>query len=221
MNIGPVLFRQLQTRLVAYIRGRVQNGEISERGLARVTGISQPHLHNVLSGVRVFSIDMADQILQRLRIDVVDLIQNEESGHTTRGYSDARAIPMLAGRIGPVFPFPRFPSEEHYPFAPALVGGIEAPAAARLAVDTARTAVFVGPGVVLLDMSASACLQADEQSFFALDLGEGGTIAMICRTRRHWSLRGDRSAQWRPLPQADRDPLAVIRGRVRALVREF
>jgi hypothetical protein len=32
------------------LRERVMNGEISERRLAQLTGISQPHMHNVLKG---------------------------------------------------------------------------------------------------------------------------------------------------------------------------
>ena len=45
-------FEILRNRLIENIRYRIRNGELTERGLARRTGISQPHLHNLLKGVR-------------------------------------------------------------------------------------------------------------------------------------------------------------------------
>jgi plasmid maintenance system antidote protein VapI len=71
-------FGLLQTRLIDHIHQRVQCGELTERGLARMTGISQPHLHNMLKGTRVLSLPMADLILHRLHMTVLDLLNAEE-----------------------------------------------------------------------------------------------------------------------------------------------
>jgi hypothetical protein len=71
-------FELLQLRLVAHVQGRVQRGEVTERGLARRTGISQPHLHNVLKGVRVLSPQMGDLLLHHLHITLVDLLNADE-----------------------------------------------------------------------------------------------------------------------------------------------
>jgi hypothetical protein len=71
-------FELLQLRLVAHVQGRVQRGELTERGLARRTGISQPHLHNVLKGVRVLSPQMGDVLLHHLRITLLDLLNADE-----------------------------------------------------------------------------------------------------------------------------------------------
>ena len=68
-------FGDLQQRIVALLRQRVSNGEVSERRLARMLGISQPHMHNVLRGKRSFSIETADAILRRLRLDLLDLFE--------------------------------------------------------------------------------------------------------------------------------------------------
>ncbi|MBS1856033.1 MAG: XRE family transcriptional regulator [Acidobacteria bacterium] len=68
-------FLQLQQRLLEHLRLRVQSGEATERGLARLAGVSQPHLHNVLKGKRLLSVEMADEILRNLQIGVLDLIQ--------------------------------------------------------------------------------------------------------------------------------------------------
>jgi transcriptional regulator with XRE-family HTH domain len=71
-------FCQLQHRLVEHLRHRIQGGETTERGLARIAGISQPHLHNVLKGKRLLSMEMADEILRNLQISVLDLIEPQD-----------------------------------------------------------------------------------------------------------------------------------------------
>lgn len=71
-------FELLQIRLIAHVQQRVQCGELTERGLARHTGISQPHLHNVLKGVRVLSPHMADLLLHHLHITLLDLLNADE-----------------------------------------------------------------------------------------------------------------------------------------------
>lgn len=48
-------FEELHGRLLASLRMLLSNGEMTERRLARLTGISQPHVHNVLKGKRIFS----------------------------------------------------------------------------------------------------------------------------------------------------------------------
>jgi len=71
-------FAELQRRFVAHLRARVRSGELTERGLARITGVSQPHIHHVLKGKRTLSTDMTDAILNQLHMDLLDLIEPEE-----------------------------------------------------------------------------------------------------------------------------------------------
>jgi hypothetical protein len=71
-------FETLQRRLLARVRNRVQNGEMTERGLARMTGISQPHMHHILKGVRRLSVENADRILWQLNMSVMDLLEGGE-----------------------------------------------------------------------------------------------------------------------------------------------
>lgn len=68
----------MQQRFVGFLRERVRSGQLTERSLARITGVSQPHIHNVLNGKRLLSIDMCDQILSRLHLDLWDLIRPED-----------------------------------------------------------------------------------------------------------------------------------------------
>ena len=77
-------FYDLQQSLLEELRQRVRSGAATERGLARLSGMSQPHLHNVLKGKRVLSLEMADEVLRRLQIDVLHLIEREELRESRR-----------------------------------------------------------------------------------------------------------------------------------------
>jgi hypothetical protein len=77
-------FHDLQQRLLAELRHRVRSGAATERGLARHTGISQPHLHNVLKGKRILSMAKADSVLRHLQIDILNMIDPEELRESSR-----------------------------------------------------------------------------------------------------------------------------------------
>lgn len=73
-----VTFEELARRLASYIRSRINNGEFTERSLARVLLISQPHLHNVLKGVRRVNVQFADRVMSKFKISILDLVTNQE-----------------------------------------------------------------------------------------------------------------------------------------------
>jgi hypothetical protein len=77
-------FHDLLQRLLEELRQRVRSGAATERGLARLSGMSQPHLHNVLKGKRVLSMAKADEVLRRLEIDLLHLIDAEELQESLR-----------------------------------------------------------------------------------------------------------------------------------------
>ena len=64
--------------LIQHLRDRVHYGELTERSLSRVTGISQPHLHNVLKGSACFRSKKLGQILSCPELDLIDLIRQLE-----------------------------------------------------------------------------------------------------------------------------------------------
>lgn len=69
-----VIFRHLLNQCRDQVRLRIRNGHATERGLALRVGISQPHLHNVLKGIRPMSPDMADRLMGQLGITLAELI---------------------------------------------------------------------------------------------------------------------------------------------------
>jgi transcriptional regulator with XRE-family HTH domain len=77
-------FDNLLQRLLEDLRQRVRSGAATERGLARRSGISQPHLHNVLKGNRLLSMEKADEMLRCLQIDILHLIKLEELQESIR-----------------------------------------------------------------------------------------------------------------------------------------
>ena len=71
-------FSLLLERLRAELDRRTRGGEWTERGMARRLGVSQPHIHNVIKGIRKLSPDMADHILHVLQIPMGALFRTEE-----------------------------------------------------------------------------------------------------------------------------------------------
>ncbi len=71
-------FEDLRGRLVDRLREKVRSGELTERGLARISGVSQPHIHNVLKGKKVISGELCDAILRQLQMDLLDLMRPED-----------------------------------------------------------------------------------------------------------------------------------------------
>ena len=223
-GLRPVDFRLLQMRLVSHVRARVRNGELSERGLARITGISQPHIHNVLKGTRLLSPDMADQLLQRLQINLVDLLTTADAAPPRQEHKDScdcRMVAMLDGWIGREHPYPQAAGSERYPFPTAALEPLWSPVAARLAPDPLHPPIFNGPGVVLLDRSEQLRSDPDEEGYFALDLGGEGAIGMVRRATRHFYLWVRCADAWRSIPLPHRRPLDVIQGRVSLVVRQL
>jgi transcriptional regulator with XRE-family HTH domain len=77
-------FHELERRFLEHLRARVRSGELTERHLARITGVSQPHIHNVLKGKRTLSANTADVILHILHLDLLDFIRPEELAEKPR-----------------------------------------------------------------------------------------------------------------------------------------
>ena len=97
-------FSESQHRLCEQLRARVRNGEITERGFARMLGISQPHIHNVLKGARCLSPESADFVLNILNWDMLHLFSEAElRGHLRTRGAPACTCPLtvLDCAVGP------------------------------------------------------------------------------------------------------------------------
>jgi plasmid maintenance system antidote protein VapI len=88
-------FETLLGRLIFAANLRIKNGEYTERGLARILGISQPQMHNVLKGARTLHADLADRLLWKLGVSVLHLFEESELSDELRARLSASRIPAL------------------------------------------------------------------------------------------------------------------------------
>jgi hypothetical protein len=128
-----VYLGELHARLVELAQRRVRAGEVTERGLARRCGMSQPHLHNVLKHIRALSNDAADRLMQALGVTIADLLW---AGLGDAG-GDLRAVPVVRNRLGPGADAALGVYRGTMALAASLVAGLVDPVAARLAPDLA------------------------------------------------------------------------------------
>jgi len=70
--------QDLQQRLRAHIRLRVNRHELTGRELARAAGLPQGHLSNFLNARRGLSLESMDHLLDALQIGVVELLRGDE-----------------------------------------------------------------------------------------------------------------------------------------------
>ena len=172
-------FQELQIRLVAVLKSRLRNGELSERRMAHLTGISQPHIHNVLKGVRILSPRAADRILRCFQLSVVDLLRPEDSpdGLCTRGSGSGRfaEVSVLDAWLGPGLPLPReSTSLESHPFPGPFIASLERPLVVRLAPDALMGALFRESDLALLDRAPSKRLLIEPGGLYVVSReGEG------------------------------------------------
>jgi hypothetical protein len=102
-------FQDARLKLLAYVRNEVRNGELTERRFARLVGISQPHAHNVLKGVRTLSPEIFDLALRYFHLSLLDLASLEEieaQFHRRRARERGPEVAFFATPVGPGQPFP-------------------------------------------------------------------------------------------------------------------
>lgn len=222
-------FEDLQERLVVALKLRLQNGDLTERRLAHLTGISQPHVHNVLKGARILSPVAADRILRYLRMSLLDLATSPEIRQTVcRTCSEQgsyREVPILEGWLGPGLPLPTAPSPaQGYPFPSPQLLPLTDPTVARLALDQRMTGVIKENDLALLDRSPHSRLLPHEDSLYVVSRhGEG----LIRRLRMNAGLLyvgtepdGSGRRIWRELT-LDGHILDVVKARVVWIGRFF
>jgi transcriptional regulator with XRE-family HTH domain len=221
-------FQTLQSRLLAAIRMKVRTGELTERGLARLTGISQPHVHNVLKGVRELSPEIADLILRELKISLLDLLEQEELSarislsHAPQRY---REVPLLDGRIGPGFEFPdNLSPVEFYPFPSALLAPLVRPIAARLADDPSMLSTVAGGDLVLLDQSENRRRETDADALYTVSRNGESLVRWVRQGARCIYLATAdsflRPPDWEHVPLVGWHLLEVVKARIVWIGRE-
>jgi hypothetical protein len=177
-------FDDLYCALIRNLKLRVLNGEITERQLARLAGVSQPHIHNVLKGAKVLSNCLCDQVLKTLGMSILDLMDPvplaawvREHRAPERAHSFLR---VLDGLIGPGQPWPtKVSGSLPFPITAKELSKQGYPVAARVADDPRMHPVFSGGDWVILDQSDRARRELDESSYYLLKMGGQPLIRRI------------------------------------------
>src|SRR5262245_31776821 len=151
-----MLFAQLHSTLLSTLRARVRNGILTERQLARLAGVSQPHIHNVLKGTRSLSSEFADEILLKLNVSVLDLIDRATlSDYLSRPAPESPLysyVPVIPGLVGPGHAWPvDAVRPERLPISADRVALLTNPVVGRLAGDDSMQYVFSAGDLAIFD----------------------------------------------------------------------
>ncbi len=219
-------FQDAQLKLLAYVRNQIRNGELTERGFARSVGISQPHVHNVLKGVRNLSPEFFDLALKYFHLDMVDLVPLPElEAHLRNRRMPQRSaeVPFLDGPVGPGMPWPaRLSPRKKFQLPFPATAAPPNLVMASLIVDLSMPST-AAHDVALLDTAPTAPSKLDPQSLFVIELGSNASKEAVLRYIRpgalHYYLATDLTldipADWEPLPLSASELATAIKARVR------
>lgn len=219
----PITFSTFQKRLLMHIRDLLSNGELTERGLARMVGVSQPHMHNVLKGVRELTTDVGDSLLGTLGLSLLELASSEELGAALEARREfaggRRLVRLVQGEISPNQRFPDVTSAEDWVRLPsAMLASVKRPILTAFSPDPEMNTLFGSATHLIVDLDDAERLAVTPGSWYSLRWGGAGYIRQVRREAGALVVLGQRS--WRPLHLPDRIPLgdlpllSVIRGRV-------
>jgi transcriptional regulator with XRE-family HTH domain len=202
-------------------RQAVQAGEISERALARRAGLSQPHLHNVLKGIRALSPAAADQLMRALDVAVPQLLWFGPN----LASSEIREAPLLRNRIGPGSEASFSVFRGYLPFPASLMAPLEDPVAAYLGADLALPSELRAGDLVLLDCNATRRILPEPGTCWVVADGAGLRVRYVRRNGGALELGASSNRTgvpvWRTVSLHGRDILEIVRARIVWIGREM
>jgi transcriptional regulator with XRE-family HTH domain len=221
-------FQDAQLKLLAYVRDRIQNGEWTERGFARRIGISQPHVHNVLKGVRNLSPEILESILKYFHMSLLDLATVDEleaNLKERRAPEHFAEVASLEAAIGPGMPWPaainwrhRFPLPFRSQTSPAGL------VMARLVADPHMYATLGDSDIALLDTSGRSRSHISPEGLYVVIQGDEALLRHVRPGAQGYYLVTDTSmaspAQWERLRVVASELTKIVKARVRWLGRE-
>ena len=205
--------------MIQLARARVHAGEVSERRLAKRAEISQPHLHNVLKGIRTLSPEATDRLMRVLDVTMPEVIWSGSDIHA----ADVRAIPLLRDRVGPGYA-PSFETFRGYmPFPARLVANLVEPLAAWLSADLALPAEFRAGDLVLLDQNTGERMAAGPASGRVVVESAGVRVRYVRRVHGTLEVAGNLTGagHWRRISLRGRNLLDIVRARIVWIGREL
>ena len=212
-------FEDLHRRLLDLARQCVRSGAVSERGLARACGLSQPHMHNVLKDIRALSPASADRLLRALDATVTELVW-ERHNELAMG---VLPVPMLRDPVGQGSGREFSQCVSYYPVPSTLLTVVVSPLIARLSPDPALPRQLAPNDLALLDLNPEIRANPGENSLWIVS-EKGGLRARYVKTAdkcvfvaNEANLRDPRL--WQPV--AAGNTLDTVRARIVWISREM
>lgn len=211
--------RQMQQRLLVLLNEKVRRGEMSQRRLARLTGFTQPHIHNVLKGARAMNANLADAALHCLNLSVRDLI--------AEGVPAAwQQAPLWQGEIGVGGQFPKpHQGSGCLPFPAQFLSRFTDPVLLRVGGSERSMAPLIEPeDLILMDQSEARRRKPEFGSIYVIMLAGSARLCRCQAVGSNLLLTGE-NGRFPSLP--DRVPvgdghlLDVVKGAVVWACREF
>jgi hypothetical protein len=225
-------FQDAQLRMLAYLRDRIHNGDLTERGFARMVGISQPHIHNVLNGVRNLSIDLSDSILKSFHMSILDLASLDELEAKLTPRKPPQRVsevqfyePILKDPVGPGSHWPdKIDAGQRFSIPLSIRATPSSLVLARLAQDPEMKHTLAGCDTVILDISERARAEPSPEGLYAVERN-GEVLLRFMRPGSHgYYLVSDAAretpAEWDYLHVSRADAGGFIKARVLWLGRE-
>jgi len=221
-------FQDAQLKLLAYVRSQIRNGELTERGFARLIGVSQPHVHNVLKGVRTLSPLFFDRILKYFHLSLLDLVpSNELEAHlrTQRLLEHPAEVPFLDGPIGPGRPWlESLTPHKKFPLPFPLVDLPANLVMARLVADPSMETTLASCDIALLDTSPTNPSKLAPRGVFVVQRGNEALLRYIRPGTQCYYLATDATldnpANWELFQVSASQLIASVKARVRWMGRE-
>ena len=214
-------FRDSHNSLVEQIRERIQNGEFSERSLARQLGVSQSHINNVLRGRRKLSSEIADLILNSFNASILDLYpQGISASDLDRRVSPlpSHEFAVLKRAIGPGQPWLNIQDGYRclFPFPVSTPRGNAV--LARFLRDPRMRATLTNTDIALVDTSIAARSADCPSCLYVVSTGRDAVIRWIRGGANRLYLVDERNynrpLEWDTMPMDGDQRIEAIKGSI-------
>ena len=211
----------LYERLVDVARQRIRSGELTERGLSRLCGVSQPHIHNVLKQIRALSPASADRLMQALGLTLPELVWSSphESG------AQVRIVPMVRNRIGPGMDSSLTVVRGFMPFAARIVDKLVEPVVAQLGPDLVLPSAVSANDLILLDQNPAIRTQPRGESSWVVAEPAGLRVRYVKMGGTRIYLANEATVRdprlWDAVPLSGKKVEDVVRARIVWIGREL
>ena len=225
-HVAPLTFDDLAQRLVRDLAKLIRSGAVTERRLAGMVGVSQPHLHNVVNGLRKLTPTVADLIMKRLDWSLLDLVESAEAqsllNRRQASLAHGREIPLARAGIGDGF---TFPGQEYAEITVpnSWLARAEIPVAVSAGADPEMEWTYTAGDILLVDRAHSARTPIYDDALYVVRWNGQSVARWLRFANRGLYLVADTDwaepLRWPLLVASARQRLEIVEGKIIAVAR--